>query len=78
MNITKDLPERDTLLIPSSILREDIFKLLRNETTLVVISPGIRTVLILMDSRDVDPEEEIGQPGGQGWVAEIGVDYQNG
>jgi len=61
-------------LVAFVILGKDVFELLGSKASLVVVSHGIATVLVLVDIGNVDSEERVGNPGWCGWVTQVEVD----
>jgi len=63
-----------TALVAAVILREDILELLGSESTFCVVGHSVAAVFVFVDLVEVDAEEWIWKPAGNGRVAEVEVD----
>jgi hypothetical protein len=78
LHINPDLPQRDTLLVTTRILGKYVLKLLRAKPAFMIIAARITSMLVFMGPSNIYPEERISQPAGECWVAEAGMNDEDG
>lgn len=72
------ITNRQATLVPTIIFTEDILKILRLESALIVIGHTVAPMFVLMDPVKKDPEEWVWQKSGTRWIRQSQIDEQCG